>query len=391
MTRRERRESFPMMSRANANGARIGAPRGSGLDRSKSRAWAIANARARFFAVLGIAALAFPACITIDVLGGGIESPLVETVVRGRDGPKILLLDVDGVIGEIDLAGSLFGSPMLGTAARVTEILDRARQDDEVAAVLLRIDSPGGTATESEQVYEEILRFKQERGIPVHAQFLGTAASGAYYVAMAADEIQAHPTTVTGSIGVIFTSVSFAGLMEKLGIEDQTLTGGEYKDAGSPLRRLSDTERAQLQSIVDDLHARFREIVARGRPKLSRDEVGALATGRVYSAPQALENGLVDRIGSLSDAVRALERKLGVPRSRVVAYHRPREIRRNLYTRSAVAPRVDGAQGLVGEALAWRPIERLLAAPGFQYLWWPGLAGSAAAPGLGPQATSAPH
>ena len=215
------------------------------VERSKSQAGAGRAARGWLSSLLIAAAAMTSGCITIDLFGGGEHAALVETVVRGRDGKKILLLDIDGVIGGPDLAGSFFGSATLGSAARVAEMLDRARQDDEVAAILLRIDSPGGTATASEQVYEEILRFRNERRIPVAAQFMGTATSGAYYVAMAADTIQAHPTTVTGSIGVIFTSLSFAGLMEKVGVEDQTLTGGEFKDAGSPFRRLSATERPE--------------------------------------------------------------------------------------------------------------------------------------------------
>lgn len=352
------------------------------MNRSKSQAWARRVARAWLFAFLSAAAVATTGCITIDVLGGGEEAALVETVVRGREGHKILLLDIEGVIGEADLSRSFFGGLELGTVARVVEMLDRAREDDEVAAVLLRIDSPGGTATASEQVYEEIMRFKSERRIPVVAQLMGTATSGGYYVAMAADTIQAHPTTVTGSIGVIFTNLSFAGLMEKLGVEDQTLTGGEFKDAGSPFRRLSEVERAQLQIVVDDLHDRFREVVGRGRPKLSPEEIERLASGQVFSARQALETGLVDRVGSLEEMVREVERRLGVTRSRVVAYHRPREIRRNLYTRSAIHPSVSGLRGALGpaeRALARQGLEQLVGHSGFQFLWWPGLAAS---PGL---------
>ncbi|MEZ4278950.1 MAG: signal peptide peptidase SppA, partial [Myxococcota bacterium] len=287
------------------------------MNRSRSQARASQAARAWLFAVLlPLFVGSGTGCITVDVFGGGEEAALVESVVRGRQGPKILLLDIDGTIGEVEPSGNFFGGPEIGTVARVVEMLDRARADEEISAVLLRIDSPGGTATASEQVYEEIVRFKNERRIPVAAQLMGTATSGAYYVAMAADTIQAHPTTVTGSIGVIFTNLSFAGLMEKLGVEDQTLTGGEFKDAGSPFRRLSAEERAQLQSIVDDLHARFREIVGRGRPKLSPEEIERLASGRVFSAKQALEHGLVDRIGSLEAMVEDVERRIGAPQSR---------------------------------------------------------------------------
>jgi protease-4 len=314
-------------------------------------------------------------CISVDFFGGGPEAELVETVVRGDAGPKILIIDIDGVINGADVAGSLFGREEYSMVARTREMLDRARNDDDVAAILLRIDSPGGTATASDQIYAEIKRFRDERGIPVVAQLLTIAASGGYYVAMAADTVQAHPTTVTGSIGVIFTSLNFSGLMEKLGIQDQTITAGVYKDAGSPFRPLTGSERKQLQSIVDDLHARFREIVALGRPRLTTEQIDSLSDGQIFSAPQALENGLVDRIGTMEDAVVLLEGRLGVQKSRVVSYHRPREIRRNLYTQTDFIPTASmGGSDLPLEVWALQRIERLLGQPGFQYLWWPGIA-----------------
>lgn len=316
-------------------------------------------------------------CISIDLFGAGAAAPLQETVVRGESGPKILLIEIDGVISGASVVDSLLGTSRPSMVARVREELDRARADEEVRAILLRIDSPGGTATASEQIYTEVLRFREERGVPVTAQLLTTAASGGYYIAMAADTVQAHPTTVTGSIGVIFTSLNFVGLMEKVGVEDQSITGGEFKDAGSPFRRLTPVERQQLQTIVDDLYARFRTIVERGRPNLSREQVDTLANGQIYSARQALENGLVDRVGTLEEAVESLERELGVGASRVVAYHRPREVRRNLYTRSALGPFNTGPEaafaGSSSEAGALSALQRILMRPGFHYLWWPGL------------------
>lgn len=323
---------------------------------------------ARVWLLCGAASMLL-GCISIDLLGGG-DAPLQQSVVAGSGGPKILLLDVDGVVGGEADATSFFGFDETSMVARIREVLDEARQDPEIRGLLLRIDSPGGTATASEQVYTEILRFKKERGAPVVAQLLTTAASGGFYIAMAADEVQAHPTTVVGSIGVIFTSLNVAGLMDKLGIEDQTITGGEFKDIGSPFRPLTGEERRQLQSIVDDLHARFREVVERGRPKLTAERVAELANGRIYSAPQALENGLVDRIGAMADAVGLLSDRIGAPRVRVVAYHRPNSPRRNFYMKSPA-----GVPGLAETPALSSVLEPLLGRPGFHYLWWPGLGG----------------
>ena len=324
-------------------------------------------------AALALVAMTTSGCISVDLFGGGVSAPLVESVVRGVEGPKILILDIDGVITGATTTNSLLGRDEIGMVSRVREMLDGARADAEIKALLLRIDSPGGTVTASEQIYSEILRFKREREIPVLAQFLGTAASGGYYIAMAADEIQAHPTTITGSIGVIFSSMNIAGLMEKLGVEDQTITGGVYKDAGSPYRRLNDEERRQLQSIVDELHARFREVVSVGRPKLGEEDVERIANGQVFGARQALANGLVDRIGTLEESIGLLEKRIGAGQSRVIAYHRPVEVRRNIYMKAPGTSPPQAALGTLMNPISSLGLGRILSRPGFHYLWWPGL------------------
>ena len=213
------------------------------------------------------------------------------------------------------------------------------------------------------------MRFKQQRDIPIVAHLLGMATSGGYYVAMAADQVVAEPTTVTGSIGVIFVGVNFAGLMESWGIEDQTIAAGAHKDAGSPLRRMTREERRIFEGVVEDLHDRFQQVVTEGRPKLDRLRVEALADGRIYSATQALENGLVDQIGSLEDSIAQLEKKLGVSESVVVSYHRPHEWRENLYTQAPVP--FPAAHSSVRGGLDPSLVLGAMT-PGFHYLWWPG-------------------
>lgn len=316
-------------------------------------------------AALVAAALLATACVSFDLPLGG-PAALEERVLQGERGPKILLLDVDGVLSEEGESGTLGFGSRESPVARVREQLELARQDADVRAVLLRIQSPGGTVTASDVVYREVLRFKEETKRPVVADCLGVCASGGYYVALAADRILAHPTTVTGSIGVIFSGLSLAGLMERYGVEDQTLKSGPFKDAGSPWRRMTAAERAQLQSVIDDLYGRFVEVLRAGRPRLDPAAAARLADGRIFSARQALEAGLVDDIGYLGDAVAELQRRIGASESRVIAYRRPREWSENVYS-EATGGEPSARLG------ANDPLASLLPAPGFYYLWWPGL------------------
>ena len=331
---------------------------------SRSLCLHLRSSRSRLLGVALLLVAPLLGCIQIELLGGG-RGKLVETVVHvqggeGTGAARFLLVDVDGIIHLGDQS-SLLGTKE-STVARIREQLDAARRDASIRGVLLRIDSPGGGATASDVIYSELLRFKRDRAVPIVAHFLGMAASGGYYVAMAADELVAEPTTVTGSIGVIFAGVNLSGLMERWGIEDQTLTAGRYKDAGSMLRPQTREDREILQSVIDDLYARFRTVVGRGRPELSPGRIDTLADGRLYSAKQALENGLIDRVGDIEEAVGRLQERAGVERSVVVSYHRPSEWRRNLYTRSR-----DEGVPLEHSEPRRMPLEGLT--PGFLYLW----------------------
>lgn len=307
-------------------------------------------------------------CISVN-LGGFGRGDLEETVVFGRSGPKILLLEIDGMISEQEHTGFL-GDLKESTVALVVEQLDRARAEGDIRAVILRVDSPGGTASASDAVYRALRDYKRDARVPVVAQFMGLAASGGYYVAMAADEIHAAPTTVTGSIGVIFVGVSFEGLMKRFGVRDQTITGGKYKDAGSFLRDMTLEEEAHMQSVVDDLHDRFKAVVAEGRPKLDASAIDRLADGRIFSARQAEAEGLVDAISPLEETTRQAARLAGIDGDfRVVTYHRESDYRNNLYTR---APAPIAAQPS-GSNDQWSALlDRAgLGGPGFHYLWWP--------------------
>jgi protease IV len=327
-----------------------------------SRRRLLGLARLTRLASLVFLALTCTGCITIDVLGGK-PGRLRETVVEGERGPKIALIDIEGLLLEVAKPTPLGLRQEESPVARVRAQLDKAAKDRAVKAVILRIHSPGGTATASEIIYGEIQRFKAKKSVPVVAQLVGIATSGAYYAAMAADNVYANPTTVTGSIGVIFVSVNVSGLMEKLGLADQTITTGPHKDIGSPLRPMTPEDRALMQGVLNDLYRRFVQVVAAGRPQLPAERVAELADGRIYSATQAQANGLVDGIADLPSTIDEVRRRAGLEEVRVVAYHRKREWRENLYT---LSPSL--------ETLTVKPTRLLdlFHAPTFAYLWWPG-------------------
>lgn len=300
-------------------------------------------------------------CISVEVPLFGGSGPLQERLVLGEEGDKILLLDISGPLSEQGDAGRFGVGGSDSVTARIREQLERASQDDEIKALLLRINSPGGTVTASEILYGEIARFKAKRDVPVVAQMMGVAASGGYYVAMTADHVQAYPTTITGSIGVLFAGFELSGLMEKLGVVDQTLVTGEFKDAGSPLRPLRDAEREQLGSVIEDLFDRFLGVVDAGRPELTRERIAELADGRIYSASQAHEAGLIDSVGDLPAAVDIAREKAGLEEARVIRYLRPGRGEATLFSAET--------QPLPETAIPRLPA---LAGPAFLYLWMPG-------------------
>jgi protease-4 len=274
------------------------------------------------------------------------------------------MLELEGLLTESP-GRSPFGPSTPSVVASTREALDRAEEDDKIEALLLRIRSPGGTVSASDALLHTILQWKRKTGKPVVAHMQGVAASGGYFIAMGADHVVAQPSTITGSIGVIMAGVNLTGLMEKIGVSDQTMTSGAYKDAGSPFRAMRPDEREQLQGVINDLQSRFLDVVDTGRPSLDRARVAELADGRVYTARQALEAGLIDDIGFLDDTIDEVERRIGVEEARVIVYHRPREYVNNLYSRSELPP-----IQLVNVHLL--DLGRLLE-PGFYFIWPPAL------------------
>jgi protease IV len=262
--------------------------------------------------------------------------PLEEETVEGRGDAKILLLDISGFLSDETPSGTLtIGTPppRVPMLVRLREELKKAADDPKVRALVVRINSPGGTVTASDIMFRELDDFKRTSRIPIVASMMDVAASGGYYVALAADTIVAHPTTVTGSIGVIMISLNAEGLMQKVGLAAAAIKSGERKDMGSPFRQLTPEERAIFQSVIDDLHRQFvAKLVERRR--ITAATAATLADGRIYTAEQALGHKLIDRIGYIPDALEAARRAAGLDEARVVVYKRPREYRATYYARS---------------------------------------------------------
>lgn len=293
---------------------------------------------------------------------------LVETELK-RDGAfvrdRIALIDVSGVL--MNSRPSLLLGQGEHPVSFLLEQLDKARRDNRVKAVILRINSPGGSVVASELMHDEIAYFKKKTGKPVYAVMMDVAASGGYYIACACDEIFAQPSTVTGSIGVIMQLFDVSDTMAKIGVRSVAITSGAMKDAGSPFRHMEPKERELFQAIVNDMYERFVDVVVAGRPNLDEASVRALADGRVYTAAHAKEKGLVDEIRSLRDTIDYIKKKHDIARIKLVTYHRPVAYRPNYY---ASAPtRSHGDVNLLKLDLSRLPY---LGTPRFMYLWQPG-------------------
>jgi protease-4 len=323
----------------------------------------------RRLALLVALALGTSGCFV--VLGGpfgflGRDRPLSEKTLEGEGRAKILLLDVSGVITDQPVRHAFGLVEEESTLSRVKSTLQKAEDDSRVKALLLRINSPGGGVTASDEIYNEIVRFKRERGVPVVAALGDVAASGGYYVACAADTIVAHPTTVTGSIGVIMMNFNLEGLLGKIGVKNQTFKAGAHKDLLSPFRAPTPEERRIVQGILDTMHERFVGVVTGSRAaKLDEKRLAELTDGRIFPANAALEAGLVDEVGTLTEAIESTKRKADLEQARVVTYEREGEMRENVHSAAPGLPIQVNVLPIDAGTFAG-------SGPRFMYLWAPG-------------------
>lgn len=217
---------------------------------------------------------------------------------------RIEVVRLNGMI--LDKADSGLLSSSAGTSSSVLKDLRKALTNDKVKAILLRINSPGGTVSTSQELHEAVLALKKS-GKPVVVSMGDLAASGGYYVACAADRVVANPGTLTGSIGVIMSLMNFKGLADKFGVMSVVIKSGEFKDIASPYRLMTPAEHEILQDLIMDSYDQFTTAVSEGR-KIPIETVKRIADGRIYSGRQALKLGLVDELGSYTDALTSLQK-----------------------------------------------------------------------------------
>lgn len=315
------------------------------------------------WAIAGIAVLA-------AVASAGASAQYFQKDAKVVEQYHSLSKSATAKVAVVDISG-----PIMGGGGFVRGQLDRIADDESVKAIVLRIDSPGGTVSGSDEIHYRINEIVKKREIPVVVSMGGIAASGGYYIAMANggrdNVIFAEPATLTGSIGVIIPHFDLSQLMKRLDIEDDSIASGPLKQMLSPTKQrtpeLEQRERKILQALVDEMFTRFKEIVKQGRPKLDDAKLAAVATGQIFTAQQARDAGLVDTIGFVEDAIDRAVELAGLTRDtvRAVKYTKPKGIVDELLGGSAPGAR------------AATPLEAFAewTTPRAWYLcsWWPAL------------------
>lgn len=306
-------------------------------------------------------ALALCGC-TIFELRPSVQ-PLEKKVLEGEGAAEIAVVGIDGML-TLQSAGDdmlSFQQP-IGMVAELREQLDRIARDDDVEAIIIKINSPGGSVAATEVIYHELLELKRRKEIPMVAALMGVAASGGYYIACAADRIVTHPATITGSIGVLAFNVNASELLHKIGVENETLTSGTKKDMLSPLEPYSEAEREVVLGILERLDAEFENVVKTSR-QLSLDQLNTATDGRIIDGERAVELDLADQTGYLDDAIAVAKERANLEAATVITYARPSEYKDNVYS-------VRGPVRSPQAAPAWQWLGTV-AQTRFMYLWMP--------------------
>jgi len=252
--------------------------------------------------ILGLGVLLSPVLIFLGIVGSMMGGRLPET------GEGVAIIRVEGVIVS-GRDGGGFGGGQTAGSETISDQIQRAADSSNVRAILVRINSPGGSPAASEEIFNQLLKAREEK--PVIVSMGDVAASGGYYIAAAGDEIFCNAGTLTGSIGVITSHLDLSGLMKKVGANYEALTTGEFKDMGSPSRPLTARERQLLKDLIGDVYQQFVEAVAKGR-KMPAEKVLKIADGRIFTGRQALKVGLVDELGGFQQALESAAKRGGI-------------------------------------------------------------------------------
>jgi protease-4 len=256
------------------------------------------------FPFLYVVLLSGAAAALLLILNTGSQRRILPS--SAISGDRVAVVDITGV-----LTSSHDVSRGASSARSIVEQLDQYGEDDAVRALVLRIDSPGGTVVAAQEVFAAVNRLREEKAKVVVVSMADIAASGGYYIACSADRILANPGTITGSIGGIIEFPNMEELFGKIGVKSYTIKSGEFKDTGSALREMTDRERAVLQALIDDVFGQFVQAVQESRG-MTPEKVRELADGRIFTGKQAQELGLIDQIGDMTDAIRAAADLAGI-------------------------------------------------------------------------------
>ena len=288
--------------------------------------------------------------------------PLKEVTLQGTGEQKVLVVTINGAVSDQPSQKLLRSSP--GMVQELVSELKRAEKDPQIKALLLKVNSPGGPVTASDILYHVISTYKERSGAKVVVSMMDVAASGGYYLSLPADWIMAHPTTITGSVGVIFMRPGISGFMSKYGLAMNVNKSGEEKDMGSPFREPTQQDDAIFQSLTDQMAERFYSLVEKHR-KLTPEQMKEVVTARVFTAAEAKKLGLIDQIGYLADAVTKAKSLAGLKEdAKVIVYRRHETEDDNIYNTS-----MSGSGNTTDARLP--SLSQFLSIPetGFYYMW----------------------
>jgi len=324
------------------------------------------------FFIAGFVLLVFAAgcsdrTVQIDLVPSNpqIQQQTIESSGVWFNTNKIAIVTITGMIAN-GYESSLFSSGH-NPVSDLREALDDISQDGTVKAVILRMDTPGGTVTASQMMYGDILAFKKKTHIPVIASMMDVCASGGYYVSCASDYQMAYSTTITGSIGVIVQLFNVHRLIDRWGIDAPVFVSGPNKDTGSPFQPMSDSSKALIQHFVDQFYGQFVGIVKSSHPDVNPADWKMLTDGRPITGVDAANDHLINSLGTLDDAIAQAKKMAGIQNADIVLYARDDQNAGSIYSHSQTTP-AQSQNNLVNVDLSDFDASSLLH-PTFLYMW----------------------